>query len=141
MKKDPKLTLENNSIKKGEVLVHLRKKKTLLAIHAEFDTNVQLVQQGGQDYVFLDGHIRLSNGISVPTKIIDFLYTKKSGEKAELSFEYKVADIGEWEFMTVRFIDDDHDHDKSKLSPEEWEEVLNNHVSQSTVHYGDADED
>lgn len=135
----PKFTLENREKAKGIVHVNARPHENLLAIHVEFDSPVALVNKNDQAYELTEGSIKLKNGTTVPAAVMNFYYIEdKSGEN-NLSFEYKVDGMGDWDFITVRFIDiNDHHAETQKSALGQTQRPLI-HVKESTVHYGDAD--
>lgn len=132
--------MENTA--KGVVHTQLINQKKSLLIHATFDFPITLVESNIQAIELKKGKIKLRKEEGVPTNLLDIYYRAK-GNNCAFKQEFKIK--GEdWDFITVRFIDADHvkaGEDLSNLSQKELEEIFDKHVSQSTVHYGDADEE
>lgn len=113
--------------------VHLINGKEALEIYAKFPFPVEIKDMTPR---IKPGHIRRRKGEPVSTNLLEFRYKEKENGKTEIHFPYTIPDIGEWDFITVKFCPEggdcqDHEH-------KDAEEILN-HVSGSTVHYGDAD--
>lgn len=123
----------------GIVHVHLKDAKTLLVIQANFNYPVALVNPNVQANKFKKGHIKLRKGSKIPTNMLDVYYTIHEHGSNTINFEYLIREIGEWDFITVRFIEYPDKEEANDDATNDFQ--ISNHTSESTVHYGDADED
>ena len=117
------------------------KKDNELKIHMSFDHPVRILEcQDGQN--FRSRLVSMGNS-GIFTNLLEFFYVKDSKGQTEYSINYRIVDQGLTPFFTLRiYKSSKEDCPKSilSLSPEEWEDFLNNRESESTVYYGDADE-
>lgn len=132
--KEIKLATEITKNDGGLVFTSLKNKKTTLVIYAEFAVPVTLVDPTLQSARFKKGHIKLNSGGKVPTKLLEILYYENVGNNRRIYLEYPLQHVGQWDFITVKF------KHKNADAEADQKKALN-HVSGSSVHYGDADED
>lgn len=136
---------------KGKVYVHLHKKDKKIFIHAEFDTNVELVtvkdpsNNQEQDYLTRRSFIELQSPMYLKTIKVKFYYRKtdEKGDKDKtnkIDYTLKIRNLEAAHFYTIELIDKDSIPDNFyELSEEEKEKIITE-GSKSTVYYGDAED-
>ena len=142
--KEPRLSNREEEKKKGVVHVHLCKhvvpEDSVLSIHAEFKKKVTIVPpQGktGPEYTIAYDEIDLGD-LKLKTTVMTYYYQQSSNGDNKISRSYRVEDIGEFKFLTIRFEDIKHEH-KAADNGKGADGALSNHVSKSTVYYGGAE--
>ena len=118
-----------------------------LKIHVEFEEPVifeTFEDENGNEnfYVIKKGYLKKAE--KFPTNILKFCYRKHDEGRTVHNFNYDVKEIGETPFITLKFYDGDKNkcpENVQSLSLEEIDKILINRESESTVYYGDADEE
>ena len=138
----PTLKLKDKEKKSNEVYVNLQeKKKNALGLHFAFPDKVSFQKVGDDYFCATPGRLKKVNQ---ETNVLHFFYKPDSSNGClDHSFNYHVSDIGSSPFLTIVLHNIKNIEPKKveELSLEEFEDILINRESESTVYYGDADEE
>lgn len=141
--KKPLLRKKGEKKVKGVVHLHLTKDEvgnnSVLSIHADFDEKVSVMlpddPDNNQEYTVKGGSFKTTTGQLLSTTILTYNYVCDNKGEKEISRSYQVN--GEFDFITVRFVDVHHCHPISENDDDKG--LRSNHVSSSTVYYGGAE--